>query len=75
MQLLTFEPLKWTVWVIQKPDANVRDRGWETPQKWLKGPRKLVDIVKVWDSGVGDTQRIYKESQWEWWGNQIKSST
>ena len=43
-----------------KPHSNVRDSGWETAQKWLKGPRKLIDIVKIRDGGVRDTERIYK---------------
>ena len=62
MQLLTFECLNWAVWFIRKSHSNVRDSGCETAQKWLKGPRKLFDIVKVWDSGVRDTKQIYKGS-------------
>ena len=46
MQLLKFEYLKWTVWFIWKPYSNVRDNGWETDQKWLKGLRKLFDMWK-----------------------------
>ena len=34
-------------------------------QKWLKEPRKLLDIVKVRDSWVLDTERIYKGSYWQ----------
>ena len=62
MQLLTFEYLKWTVWFIRKLHSNVRDSRWETVQKLMKGPRKLFDTVKVRDSGVRDTERIYKVS-------------
>ena len=75
MQLLKFKCLKWTIWFIRKPHSNVRDCGWETAQKWLKGPRKLFDIVKVRDSRVRDTERIYKGSYWECWRDQIKNST
>ena len=60
MHLLKSECLKWTVWFIRKPHSNVRDSGWETAQKWLKGLRKLFDIVKVRVSRVRDTERIYK---------------
>ena len=62
MLLLTFECLKWTVWLIRKPHLNVCESGWKIAQKWLKVPRKLFDIVKVWETGVRDTKRIYKES-------------
>ena len=62
MQLLKFECMKLTVWFIWKPNSNVHDSGWETAKKWLKGPRKLFDIVKVWDSRVWDSERIYKGS-------------
>ena len=40
--------------------SNVRDSGWETAQKWLKGLRELFDTVKVRVSRVRDTERIYK---------------
>ena len=62
MQLLTFECLKWTVWFIRKPHLSVRDSRWEITQKLMKGPRKLFDIVKIRDSGVWDTEWIYKGS-------------
>ena len=61
MQLLTLEFLKLTVWFIQKPHSNVRNSGWETIQNWLKGPRKLFDIIKVWDSRVIDTEEFIWE--------------
>ena len=70
MQLLTFECLKWTVWFIRKSHSNVWDSRWETAQKWLNGPSKLFDMVKVGQ----DTEQIYKESYWECWRNQTKSS-
>ena len=54
--------MKLTVWFIWKPNLNVHDSGWETVKKWLKGPRKLFDIMKVRDSRVWDSERIYKGS-------------
>ena len=62
MQLLTFECLKPTVWFFRKSHSNARDSGWETAQKWLNGPRKLFDIVKVEDIEIQDTEQIYKGS-------------
>ena len=59
--------------IFQKPLLNVRDRGWETAKKWLKGTRKLSDIVKVRDSEVWDNDPIYKGSKWECRRNQLKS--
>ena len=59
MQLLIFECLKWKVWFTRKPHPNVQHGGWKTAQKWLKRLRKLFDRVKVQDSMVGDTERIY----------------
>ena len=61
-------------WFIRKPHSNVWNSWWETAQRWLKGPRKLLNIVTVWDSRVRDTERICKRSQWECWTDQIKSS-
>ena len=61
MQLLILEFLKLTVWFIQKPHSNVRDSRWETIQNWLKGLRKLFDIIKVWDSRVLDTEEFIWE--------------
>ena len=47
---------------LRKTHLNVRDSRLETAQKLLKVPRKLLDIVKVRDSGVQDTEWIYKGS-------------